>query len=86
MYGKEIRKLNMQRLEQYIDDRGWLVEFVNASSIGTIAQVKVINFKKPHVKRGGHYHKLRKEWIVCFFGKCEVKLTDIKTGEQKTFF
>jgi dTDP-4-dehydrorhamnose 3,5-epimerase-like enzyme len=86
MYVKEIIKLNIQRLEQHLDDRGWLVEFVTASNIGTVAQVKVINFKKPHVKRGGHYHKLRKEWIACVLGKCEVKLTDIKTGEQKTFF
>jgi len=76
----------MQKLEYHTDVRGWLVEFVKSSSIGTIAQVKVINFKKPHIKRGGHYHKLKKEWIVCVFGQCEVTLTDIKSGKQEMYF
>jgi len=76
----------VQKLEHYIDDRGWLVEFVKSSRIGTIAQVKVINFKEPHIKRGGHYHKLKKEWVICVFGQCVVKLTDMKSGKQETFF
>lgn len=76
----------MQELRYYTDGRGWLVEFVKSSGIGTIAQVKVINFKKPHIKRGGHYHKLKKEWIVCVFGQCEVTLTDIKSGKQEIYF
>jgi dTDP-4-dehydrorhamnose 3,5-epimerase-like enzyme len=50
----------MQELEHFTDDRGWLVEFVKSSSIGTIAQVEVISFKEPNIKRGGHYHKLKK--------------------------
>ena len=76
----------MQELKYDVDDRGWLVEFVKSSGIGTVAQVKVINFKEPHVKRGGHYHKVRKEWIVCVFGKCEVRLVDIKSGKEETCF
>jgi len=76
----------MQELEHYADDRGWLVEFVKSSSIGTIAQVEVISFKEPNIKRGGHYHKLKKEWVVCVFGRCQVKLTDTKTGKQETCF
>ena len=78
--------MNVQELEHYTDDRGWLVEFVKSSSIGTIAQVEVINFKEPHIKRGGHYHKLKKEWVACVFGRCEVRLTDIKSGKQETYF
>ncbi len=67
-----------------MDDRGWLVEFVKSSEVGTLAQVKVINFKEPHVKRGGHYHQLKKEWVMCAFGQCEVTLTDIKSGKQES--
>ena len=78
--------MNMQELEHYTDDRGWLVEFVKSSSIGTIAQVKVINFKEPHIRRAGHYHKLKKEWVVCVFGHCEARLTDIKSGKEEIYF
>ena len=78
-------KLNVQKLELFTDDRGWLVEFVKSSSVGTLSQVYVINFKKPHIMRGGHYHKLKKEWVICAFGQCEVKLTDMKTGKEESY-
>jgi dTDP-4-dehydrorhamnose 3,5-epimerase-like enzyme len=80
-----VSKLNVKKLEPFIDDRGWLLEFVKSSSVGNLSQVYVINFKKPHIRRGGHYHKLKKEWVICVFGQCEVKLTDIKSGKRESY-
>jgi dTDP-4-dehydrorhamnose 3,5-epimerase-like enzyme len=49
----------------------------NDVEFGQLSILKI----NPRCTRGGHYHKVKKEWFCCIRGECEMELQNIKDGK-----
>lgn len=38
----------------------------------------------PNCTRGNHYHTRKEEWFCCIRGRCEIKLTHVKTKSSRS--
>lgn len=75
--------------KKYIDDRGYLVEFLkNCELTGDdqfFGQIYFVTFEKPHQVRGNHYHTKFSEWFGVAYGTLKVVLEDVRTKENTSF-
>jgi dTDP-4-dehydrorhamnose 3,5-epimerase len=84
MKGVVIRELN-----QYHDDRGWLVETFRKDEIDFNPVMSYVSMTKPGIARGPHEHFEQSDYF-CFFGQFRLYLWDNRkdstTYQQKTVF
>lgn len=77
----------LERFQKYQDDRGDLVVFLRTSNLENkyrkFGQIYFVTFEKKGAVRGNHYHKHWREWFGVVYGKLELLLKDMKTGEEK---
>lgn len=81
----ESLKYKITDLQTHADQRGWLVEVLQASEVDegqTIQQIYAATIKPGHF-RGGHYHEKRIEWFFVIGNNAEIILEDLKTKERK---
>ncbi|NTW13969.1 MAG: hypothetical protein HGA31_02985 [Candidatus Moranbacteria bacterium] len=71
------------KLKKMSDKRGYLIEFLKNSEIENkeFGQNYFVTFDSKEQIRGNHYHKKKSEWFAIAFGKAEVNLRDLQTGE-----
>ena len=72
----------IQNLEKHEDHRGWLTELLRTDEIGEFNQVYCATIE-PGEKRGGHYHKNRKEWFTIVRGDGVFKLWNKELAKLK---
>ncbi|WP_089333040.1 polysaccharide biosynthesis C-terminal domain-containing protein [Hymenobacter mucosus] len=67
-----------------VDSRGYFLKVLTGTEEGLPAYTGEIYLTsaKPGEAKGGHYHPKANEWFTLIQGECELKLTDIKTGEK----
>ena len=77
----------IDKFEKHNDQRGQLVVFLKKCNLSNnqkqFGQIYFVTFENKSVIRGNHYHKKWREWFGVVTGTLEVKLKDIKTGEEK---
>ncbi len=77
----------IEHFEKHNDLRGQLVVFLKNSDLKpdmkTFGQIYFVTFEQPEAVRGNHYHKQWREWFGVVFGKLEVVLQDMCTGETQ---
>lgn len=72
-------RYKIRELKKNIDDRGILLELLRSDEVGQFNQIYTANIK-PGKERGGHYHKVRKEWFCVIKGEGRYELHDLLTG------
>jgi dTDP-4-dehydrorhamnose 3,5-epimerase-like enzyme len=77
----------IEHFEKHDDKRGQLVIFLKNSDLNpnfkNFGQIYFVTFEKENVIRGNHYHENWREWFGVVFGKLEVVLKDVNSGETK---
>lgn len=70
----EIRDLTI-----YVDARGRLFEILRFLDDDVPGQGYIYTFSvNPGVRRGDHYHHIKREWFTCVHGKVTVLLDDLR--------
>jgi dTDP-4-dehydrorhamnose 3,5-epimerase-like enzyme len=70
----EIRDLTI-----HVDDRGRLFEILRFLDDDVPGQGYIYTFSvNPGVRRGDHYHHIKREWFTCVHGSVTVLLDDLK--------
>lgn len=76
----------LEHFKKFPDKRGELIVFLKSSELPKsrkkFGQIYFVTFNKKKVVRGNHYHKKWREWFGIVAGILEVKLRDMKTGEE----
>lgn len=65
-------------LEQKVDSRGWLAEFIKSHSFGQIFLSKT----KPGITRGNHWHHTKVEKFLVIQGEAGIELRKIGSGDR----
>lgn len=77
----------IEHFEKHGDHRGQLIVFLKnsdlKSNLKNFGQIYFVTFEKEQFIRGNHYHKKWREWFGVVFGKFEVVLKDVNSGEIK---
>jgi dTDP-4-dehydrorhamnose 3,5-epimerase-like enzyme len=66
----------------FINKEGSFQEIAHYDDV-EFGQVSLLTIN-PKCSRGGHYHKVKKEWFCAIHGECEMEIINIKTKEERT--
>jgi dTDP-4-dehydrorhamnose 3,5-epimerase-like enzyme len=68
------------------DTKGWFIKIINGQETNLPNHAGEVYAVCGGVgeSRAGHYHNEAKEWFTVIYGKVELKLTDINTGESQS--
>jgi dTDP-4-dehydrorhamnose 3,5-epimerase-like enzyme len=72
------------RLQDYPDNRGNLFEILRFKDQGVPGEGQIYCFTiVPGVRRGDHYHTMKREWASCVSGKVSVLVEDKDGNKEK---
>lgn len=71
----------VKNLIVHSDDRGCFVELVKNETFGQIS----LNFSRPGITKGGHYHTRKLEEFYTFYGKCVTRLRKIDSKSTRSY-
>ncbi|HIE52283.1 MAG TPA: cupin domain-containing protein [Armatimonadetes bacterium] len=75
--------VEVQRCDVYLDERGWLIEWLDENKGGPLNIRSVYtSVAYPGQVRGAHYHLSRTEYWMVIGGEAEVALVDARPGSQ----
>ena len=77
-------KIKLIERKKLIDERGWFLKTLTGKEEGLpnlTGEIYTV-CAYPNQIRGGHYHKLAKEWFTLLSGKAIMRLKDIITHEE----
>jgi len=66
---------------RFDDERGFLIEIIKGDAWKQLSHSST----RKGTTRGGHYHKITKEFFYVIKGSAEVKIKNAKTGKEETF-
>lgn len=77
----KIKIIERRKIE---DSRGWFLKVINGleENLPKYTGEVYLTNATPGEAKGGHYHEIANEWFTLITGDCELKLTDIVTGEK----
>jgi len=75
----------IKRPTRHADIRGWVYEVLRPEDVTKerFAQIFVTG-ALPGKTKGNHYHRRKTEWFAVIYGKGEMTLTNVDTGEIST--
>lgn len=62
-------------------ESGSFQELAHSSDV-KFGQLSILTVN-PRCERGGHYHKRKKEWFNCIYGRCKMEMVDIRDGSLR---
>ncbi len=71
--------LVFRELQQFHDDRGWLVEIFRSDEIDFSPAMSYVSLTKPGIARGPHEHRDQSDYF-CFFGSFRLYVWDNRPG------
>jgi len=74
--------------KKWIDERGYLSEFLTRSELkegARFGHIYFVTFSRKGVVRGNHYHSHKEEFFGLASGRVRIVIEDIKTHERKSF-
>jgi dTDP-4-dehydrorhamnose 3,5-epimerase-like enzyme len=72
------------KLQAYPDNRGNLFEMLRFKDHGVPGEGQIYCFTiNPGVRRGDHYHTMKREWAVCVSGQTFVLVEDTEGNKEK---
>jgi UDP-2-acetamido-2,6-beta-L-arabino-hexul-4-ose reductase len=73
---------DIHKLTKRVDSRGFLFEILRFTDDDIPGQGQIYTFSiEPRQRRGDHYHKRKREWFTCVYGRAIVLLSN---AEGKT--